>query len=79
MSPMPSASVVGRLTITVKATHVTPVGDNIRHVTDGGYCWCSPRVETVTLKGPQPKTVAEVLVVHQSTDCRELIERHGVQ
>lgn len=49
--------------------HVTPLGDLQPHC-DSRYCWCKPQVEQ------EPGQSA--VVVHQSADGRELVERHGV-
>lgn len=48
--------------------HVLPIHD-LRAHQEARNCWCQPRVEAV---GPG------VVVIHQSADGRELIERHGV-
>jgi hypothetical protein len=50
--------------------HVTPLND-LREHTDRRDCWCWPEVRY------EPGDLAAV-VVHQSADGRELVERHGV-
>jgi hypothetical protein len=50
--------------------HVVPVNDLRKHV-DLRRCWCEPRIT-------QEKATGAV-VVHNSKDGRELIERHGLQ
>jgi hypothetical protein len=49
--------------------HIVPLNDLREHETKTRECWCQP-----TLKSES----GTVLVVHQSADGRELVERHGV-
>lgn len=51
--------------------HVMPVRDVQEH-DEKRNCWCEPRVEY-----PNPLT-RRAVVVHNSADGRELIERHGI-
>ena len=53
-----------------RAVHVVPENDLRPHIETGTDCWCKPRVE----KHPGH----DVVVVHNSMDGRELVERHGV-
>ena len=53
-----------------KTWHVVPVDDLREHVETGDGCWCQPRI--------QPQGDGRYLVVHNSEDGRELVERHGV-
>lgn len=46
--------------------HVFPVGDMREHVLIGTGCWCNPHLQ-------------DGVVVHNSMDGRELVERHGLQ
>lgn len=50
-------------------THITPV-DDLREHLESRECWCAPQID---------RTGGVVLVIHQSADGRELIERHGIQ
>lgn len=50
--------------------HVIPQND-LREHGESRHCWCQPRVEQ------QPKQSA--IIVHNSADGRELVERHGLQ
>ena len=57
------------------ALHVLPL-DDLREHEETATCWCQPRVETV-----DPETgeaYEQPLIVHNSLDARELIERHGI-
>jgi hypothetical protein len=49
--------------------HVLPLGDVKAH-RETRACWCAPRTE------PVGKCA---VVVHNSMDGRELVERHGLQ
>jgi hypothetical protein len=53
----------------VRPVHVIPVNDMREHDEQPG-CWCEPRVEA---EGEG------VVIIHNSMDGRELIERHGLQ
>ena len=55
---------------TASAVHVVPINDLREHDESGLTCWCDPTVETFPTGG--------VLVVHNSADGRELVEKHGV-
>ncbi len=44
--------------------HVLPINDEREHE-ESTTCWCNPRIETE----------GELLVIHNSADCRELIEQ----
>lgn len=47
--------------------HVYPINDGREHETgDTTTCWCDPQLEI-----DQP----EMIVIHNSLDCRELIEQ----
>ncbi len=50
--------------------HVVPVNDLKEHEERGTTCWCYPQVY---------EEDGETVVVHNSLDGRELIERHGLQ
>ncbi len=45
--------------------HVYPLGDLETHVLEGTQCKCNPRIETEN----------EIIVVHNSFDGREAVER----
>jgi len=49
--------------------HVTPRNDMKKHI-DSRDCWCHP-----SLKERENKAI---IVIHQSMDGRELIEKHGI-
>lgn len=49
--------------------HVYPLNDEREHVTEGTTCWCDPKLD---ISGP------ELIVIHNSADCRELIEQAEV-
>lgn len=49
--------------------HVIPINDMKEHI-HSRKCWCNPRLEQ--------KNTKETLVIHNSMDGRELIERHGI-
>jgi hypothetical protein len=51
--------------------HVLPLQDLREHVEERG-CWCHPTLI-------QENAEADVVVVHQSMDGRELVEEHGIQ
>jgi hypothetical protein len=51
--------------------HVYPVNDEKEHDTESLDCWCNPRV----LWGDQDGPFSEPVIVHNSADCRELIEQ----
>ena len=56
--------------------HVVPEND-LRDHSCSRDCWCAP-----TLEGTDPETgqpYLSILVIHNSADGRELVERHGVQ
>ncbi len=52
--------------------HVYPVNDGTKHDTDGGECWCRPRVEWLDSDG-MPYADGP-LIVHSSADGREMDE-----
>jgi len=51
--------------------HVLPIED-LRDHDESLRCWCQPRLEHIE-EVPQAR-----IVVHNSADGRELVERHGV-
>lgn len=55
--------------------HVYPVNDGTKHDTDGGECWCRPRVEWLDSDG-MPYADGP-LIVHSSADGSEIGENHG--
>ena len=55
---------------TADPIHVVPVNDLREHEERGTTCWCCPQVYTED---------GETVVVHNSLDGRELVERHGLQ
>lgn len=50
--------------------HVVPVNDLREHLTGATMCWCKPKIQQH--EGYDP------VVVHNSEDGRELIERNGI-
>ena len=47
--------------------HVYPINDEREHdIRDTTMCWCDPSLDT---ENP------EIIVIHNSADCRELIEQ----
>lgn len=50
------------------ATHVMPIDDLREHSEE--YCWCNPRIENCWDDS--------VVVIHNSADGRELLERSSV-
>lgn len=52
-------------------THVIPENDLREHDTST-QCWCRPRVEW---QGPNGEHYATAVVIHNSADCREAVER----
>jgi len=52
--------------------HVYPVNDEKPHELEGTMCPCGPRVEWNDPKTGEP--YAEALVIHNSFDCREIVE-----
>ena len=70
--------------------HVTPINDLQEHELDPA-CWCNPRVEEQQRAGHISAGVTtglmfgwkgimhqRLLVIHNSADGRELVEKHGV-
>jgi hypothetical protein len=55
--------------LSVPPIHVVPI-DDIREHEEHEACWCAPRVESEGYG---------VVIIHNSMDGRELVERHGVQ
>jgi hypothetical protein len=55
----------------VTTIHVHPIGDLIRHDTDGQDCACGPRTEPVA----RDDGTTGWLIVHHSLDGRELTEQ----
>ena len=51
--------------------HVLPI-DDLREHDETRTCWCTPTVEYRTEWGC-------ALVIHNSMDGRELVEKHGLQ
>ena len=49
--------------------HVIPLND-LREHDDSQWCWCMPKVEI--------QDDGRAVVIHNSADGRELVERHGV-
>jgi len=53
-----------------KPFHIVPVSDLREHCEDdAGRCWCHPTVK---------RHGRGLVIVHQSSDGRELVEQHGV-
>jgi len=51
----------------IKMIHVFPLNDEREHDTgDTTTCWCDPKLDTEN---------SEMIVIHNSADCRELIEQ----
>lgn len=50
--------------------HVLPI-DDLREHRESRDCWCLPRLL-------EEEADAEVVVVHNSLDGRELVEQHGL-
>lgn len=59
-------------------THVIPINDMKKHI-ESRDCWCNPQLkeEDITRLQDPSKEIA-VIVIHNSMDGRELIERHGI-
>lgn len=57
--------------------HVVPIDDLQEHVETGAPCCCRPKIlwdDAIT-----GERLDEPVIVHNSADGRELVERHGVQ
>lgn len=54
--------------------HVYPTNDEKEHCTEGTTCWCQPLVEYIDPEDGVPYPDGSI-VVHNSSDCRELIEQ----
>jgi hypothetical protein len=59
--------------------HVVPVDDLREHVESGRECWCQPRIETRDPRTGEQYPWGRAVIVHNSEDGREHVERHGVQ
>ena len=59
--------------------HVVPVGDLREHDESGRACWCKPRIETCDPRTGDRYPLGKAVIVHNSEDGRELVERHGLQ
>ena len=55
------------------SVHVYPINDEKPHTTDGSCeCWCKPRV---VFQDPDTGEILEdQIIVHNSADCREIVE-----
>ena len=55
---------------TLDDAHVIPIED-LREHEDSRECWCQPCFDR--------SDIGRVIVIHNSMDGRELIEKHGLQ